>query len=545
MIPTELKRFYYIIKIHLEYGLDELLSKHQCTRILLVRRALFWVQNQHSDKSLGDRLYLALQELGPVWIKFGQMISTRRDLFPAHIVDPLSQLQDKVLPFDGFIAKKQIEQALGGSLENWFSHFDVTPLASASISQVHTAQLKESNREVVLKVIRPNVRSIIDSDLKLMRCIAKIVQKAQPNKVHRLRLLEVFCEYEKVLLNELDLRREAANTMRLRRNFKNSAELYIPEVILKHSNETVMVSERVHGIHVSDIKKIKKNGTNMQLLAERGVHIFFTQVFRDNFFHADMHSGNILVDTTNPDNPKWIGLDCGIVGTLNNDDKRYLAETLLAFFNRDYHQVAQLHIDSGWVPYQTDVDEFEFAIQIVCEPIFAKPLCEISFAYVLLSLFSIARRFNMEVQPQLILLQKTLLYVEGLGHQLCPQLNLWKTAKPFLEKWMKEQTGAQAIINAVKDQAPFLAKQLPQLPQLLFISLKQIKEINQRIDQLCQNYRQSKRRRTTGKFLFGTGAILVICSILLMNNSYEEQLSILSGVVGVTFWLLSWRIYRQ
>lgn len=333
------------------------------------------------------------------------MMSTRRDLFPPHIADPLAMLQDKVAPFDGLQAKQLIEEELGAPLETWFDDFDIKPLASASIAQVHTAKLKSNGRDVVLKVIRPDIRPQIDADIKLMYRVARIVAKALP-EARRLKPVEVVREYEKTLLDELDLRREAANAIQLRRNFENSEELYVPEVLTDFCNETVMVSERIYGIQVSDLAGLHANGTNMKLLAERGVSVFFTQVFRDSFFHADMHPGNVFVNPNHPENPQWIGLDCGIVGTLNSEDKRYLAENFLAFFNRDYRRVAQLHVDSGWVPLDTNVDEFEVAIRMVCEPIFAKPLCEISFGHVLLNLFNTARRFNMEVQPQLVLLQK-------------------------------------------------------------------------------------------------------------------------------------------
>ncbi len=544
MTLSELKRLYHITKVQLEYGLDELLPNHQLSKApLLARKGLFWIKNKHSDKELGQRLRLALQELGPVWIKFGQMMSTRRDLFPPHIADPLALLQDQVSPFDGQLAKEQIELALGGPLENWFNDFDITPLASASIAQVHTAKLKQTNQEVVLKVIRPDIRPVIDADLKLMYRMARIVAKALP-EARRLKPVEVVREYEKTLLDELDLRREAANAIQLRRNFEGSDELYVPEVFSDYSNKTVMVSERIYGIQVSDIEGLKANGTNMKLLAERGVSVFFTQVFRDSFFHADMHPGNVFVEPKHPENPQWIGLDCGIVGTLNSEDKRYLAENFLAFFNRDYRRVAELHVESGWVPRETNIDEFEFAIRIVCEPIFAKPLCEISFGHVLLNLFNTARRFHMEVQPQLVLLQKTLLYVEGLGRQLYPQLDLWETAKPFLEEWMMNQVGPQAVINAVKDRAPFWAEKLPELPELLYDSLRQGKMMNQRMDQLYQGYRESKRQQATGKFLFGVGATLVVCSAILVNTTFE-QLSMASAIGGVTFWLLSWRAYRR
>ncbi|EKF9795367.1 ubiquinone biosynthesis regulatory protein kinase UbiB [Vibrio cholerae] len=544
MKPAELKRLYRIVKVQLEYGLDELLPEHHLTRApLLARKSLFWLRNQHADKALGDRLRLALQELGPVWIKFGQMMSTRRDLFPPHIADPLAMLQDKVAPFDGLQAKQLIEKELGAPLETWFDDFDIKPLASASIAQVHTAKLKSNGRDVVLKVIRPDIRPQIDADIKLMYRVARIVAKALP-EARRLKPVEVVREYEKTLLDELDLRREAANAIQLRRNFENSEELYVPEVLTDFCNETVMVSERIYGIQVSDLAGLHANGTNMKLLAERGVSVFFTQVFRDSFFHADMHPGNVFVNPNHPENPQWIGLDCGIVGTLNSEDKRYLAENFLAFFNRDYRRVAQLHVDSGWVPLDTNVDEFEVAIRMVCEPIFAKPLCEISFGHVLLNLFNTARRFNMEVQPQLVLLQKTLLYVEGLGRQLYPQLDLWQTAKPFLEKWMAKQVGPQAFLSALKERAPLWFEKMPELPELLYDSLKQGRNLNQRLDSLYQGYRQSKRQQGTGKFLFGVGATLVVCSAIWISNQLEP-LAIGSATIGALCWLLSWRAYRQ
>ncbi|EGQ7979371.1 ubiquinone biosynthesis regulatory protein kinase UbiB [Vibrio cholerae] len=544
MKPAELKRLYRIVKVQLEYGLDELLPDHHLTRApLLARKSLFWLRNQHTDKQLGERLRLALQELGPVWIKFGQMMSTRRDLFPPHIADPLAMLQDKVAPFDGQQAKQLIEEELGAPLETWFDDFDIKPLASASIAQVHTAKLKSNGRDVVLKVIRPDIRPQIDADIKLMYRVARIVAKALP-EARRLKPVEVVREYEKTLLDELDLRREAANAIQLRRNFENSEELYVPEVLTDFCNETVMVSERIYGIQVSDLAGLHANGTNMKLLAERGVSVFFTQVFRDSFFHADMHPGNVFVNPDHPENPQWIGLDCGIVGTLNSEDKRYLAENFLAFFNRDYRRVAQLHVDSGWVPLDTNVDEFEVAIRMVCEPIFAKPLCEISFGHVLLNLFNTARRFNMEVQPQLVLLQKTLLYVEGLGRQLYPQLDLWQTAKPFLEKWMAKQVGPQAFLSALKERAPLWFEKMPELPELLYDSLKQGRNLNQRLDSLYQGYRQSKRQQGTGKFLFGVGATLVVCSAIWISNQLEP-LAIGSATIGALCWLLSWRAYRQ
>ncbi|SHF45082.1 ubiquinone biosynthesis regulatory protein kinase UbiB [Vibrio gazogenes] len=545
MTPTEIKRLYRIIKVQLEYGLDEFLPDHHLLRApLLARKALFWLQNRYPEKPLGERLRLALQDLGPVWIKFGQMMSTRRDLFPPHIADQLALLQDKVSPFDGHLAKQQIEKALGGAVETWFDDFSVEPLASASIAQVHTATLKSNGREVVLKVIRPDIRPVIAADIKLMYRMARLVAKALP-ETRRLKPVEVVREYEKTLRDELDLRREAANAIQLRRNFEGSEELYIPEVISEYSNETVMVSERIYGIQVSDIDALQANGTDMQLLAERGVSVFFTQVFRDSFFHADMHPGNVFVQPAHPENPQWIGLDCGIVGTLNKEDKRYLAENFLAFFNRDYRRVAELHVESGWVPYDTNLDAFESAIRVVCEPIFAKPLCEISFGHVLLNLFNTARRFNMEVQPQLVLLQKTLLYVEGLGRQLYPQLDLWKTAKPFLERWMLDQVGPGAVLRSIREKAPFWVEKLPELPELVYESLKQGRVMNQRVNAMYQDYRQVKRDQARGKFFLGIGATALICSAVFLANGQEPHLSISTAVIGGMSWLISWMFYRR
>ncbi|MGB2078284.1 MAG: ubiquinone biosynthesis regulatory protein kinase UbiB [Vibrio sp.] len=546
MTLSEFRRLYTIIKTQLEYGLEDLLPEHASTVVpKKLIRLVFWLKNKHTDKEAGTRLRLALQELGPVWIKLGQMMSTRRDLFPDYIADPLAMLQDKVSPFDGQQAKAQIEAELGGPIDTWFDDFDIEPLASASIAQVHTATHRESGQEVVLKIIRPDILPVIQADLKLMYRMAGLLARFMPDS-RRLKPVEVIEEYEKTLINELDLRREAANALQLKRNFEGSEDLYVPDVLMDFTTKNLMVSERIYGIQVSEINVLKENGTNMKRLAEKGVTVFFTQVFRDSFFHADMHPGNVFVAHGDPDNPLWIGLDCGIVGTLNSEDKRYLAENFLAFFNRDYHKVAQLHIDSGWVPHDTDVREFEAAIRVVCEPIFAKPLCEISFGHVLLNLFSTAREFNMEVQPQLVLLQKTLLYVEGLGRQLYPQLDLWETAKPFLERWMLDQVGPKALFNSVKDKAPLWAEKLPELPDMLFETLKRGREMDQKLTDLYQAYSKTKRKHATGKFLFGIGATLIVCSAILQLSPDElrQQLSIAGGLAGLLCWLVGWKVYR-
>ncbi|HEG0622309.1 TPA: ubiquinone biosynthesis regulatory protein kinase UbiB [Yersinia enterocolitica] len=540
MTPGELRRLYLIIRVFLSYGLDELIPNIRLTLPLRVGRHLFfWLPNRHKDKPLGERLRLALQELGPVWIKFGQMMSTRRDLFPPAIADQLALLQDRVAPFDGALARKHIEIAMGGPLETWFDDFEQEALASASIAQVHTARLKENGQEVVLKVIRPDILPIIKADVRLMYRLAGWVPKLLPDG-RRLRPREVVREYEKTLLDELNLLREAANAIQLRRNFEDSPMLYIPEVYSDYCRESVLVMERIYGIPVSDIAALEDQGTNMKLLAERGVQVFFTQVFRDSFFHADMHPGNIFVSYEHPHDPLYIGIDCGIVGSLNKADKRYLAENFIAFFNRDYRRVAELHVDSGWVPRDTNVEDFEFAIRTVCEPIFEKPLAEISFGHVLLNLFNTARRFNMEVQPQLVLLQKTLLYVEGLGRQLYPQLDLWTTAKPFLESWLRDQIGLPAVIRALKEKAPFWAEKFPELPELVYDSLQQHKLLQQSVDKLTTQMQGQQQRQGQSRYLFGVGATLLVSgTILFLANAVEISIGFI--VAGVLAWFIGWR----
>lgn len=544
MTPNELRRLYLIIRVFLQYGLDELIPVMRMTWPLRIgRRLLFWIKNRYPEKALGERLRLALQALGPVWIKFGQMLSTRRDLFPPAIADQLALLQDRVQPFEGEKARFYIEQAMGGKLENWFDDFDVNALASASIAQVHTARLKTTGQEVVLKVIRPDIGPIIKADMRLMYRLAGWVPKLLPDG-RRLRPREVVREYEKTLMDELNLLREAANAIQLRRNFEGSPMLYVPEVYSDYCRESVMVMERIYGVPVSDIEALNAMNTNMKLLAERGVQVFFTQVFRDSFFHADMHPGNIFVSYEHPENPQYIGIDCGIVGSLNRDDKRYLAENFIAFFNRDYRKVAELHVDSGWVPSDTNVEEFEFAIRTVCEPIFEKPLSEISFGHVLLNLFNTARRFNMEVQPQLVLLQKTLLYVEGLGRQLYPQLDLWTTAKPFLESWLRDQVGLPAVLRALKEKAPFWAEKLPELPELVYDSLQQHKVLQKNIDKLSLQLQEQRGQQGLARYLFATGATLILCGTWLLI----QQIVFWPGwffAGGALMWVIGWRKQRH
>ncbi|MCQ4056261.1 ubiquinone biosynthesis regulatory protein kinase UbiB [Aeromonas sp. SG16] len=540
MTPKEFKRLYRIITILLERGIDELVpARYQPWPGRLARRSLFWLKNKQPDLSRGARIRLAFEALGPIFIKFGQMLSTRRDLLPPDIAEELALLQDRVPPFCGQAARQQIERSLGCPIETLFDDFDETPLASASIAQVHTARLKESGREIVIKVIRPDIEPVIDADLRLMRALARLVARFVPQSA-RLRPIEVVEEYRKTILDELNLMREAANAIQLRRNFTGSEALYVPEIITDLCREHVLVMERIYGIPVSDIAALEANGTNMKLLAERGVEVFFTQVFRDSFFHADMHPGNIFVSYEHPENPLWIGIDCGIVGTLNREDKRYLAENFLAFFNRDYRRVAELHVESGWVPADTKVDEFEFAIRTVLEPIFEKPLSEISFGHVLLNLFNTARRFHMAVQPQLVLLQKTLLYVEGLGRQLYPQLDLWQTAKPFLENWMHEQVGPKSVLNAIKEKAPFWAEKLPELPELVYETLRQTRHQQHHFDQMFAEFRRHSRRQGQARYLLGVGASLLLAGVFLLTQKQHIEWGQISLTGAGICWLLGW-----
>ncbi|MDP5293837.1 ubiquinone biosynthesis regulatory protein kinase UbiB [Oceanimonas sp. CHS3-5] len=536
----ELRRLYQIGRTLFDYGLDELIpARLQIWPARMARKSLFWLNNKHPDLSRGKRIRLALEHLGPVFIKFGQMLSTRRDLLPPDIAEELALLQDRVPPFDGRLARQQIERSLRQPIEALFDEFDERPLASASIAQVHTARLK-TGQEIVIKVIRPGIERVIEADVSLMHSMATLIARLVPERSSRLRPVEVVEEYRKTLLDELNLLREAANAIQLRRNFEGSRTLYVPEIYSSYCHENVLVMERIYGIPVSDIEALKANGTNMKLLAERGVEVFFTQVFRDSFFHADMHPGNIFVSYDHPEDPQWIGIDCGIVGTLNRDDKRYLAENFLAFFNRDYRKVAELHVESGWVPADTKVEEFESAIRTVLEPIFEKPLSEISFGHVLLNLFNTARRFNMAVQPQLVLLQKTLLYVEGVGRQLYPQLDLWKTAKPFLEDWMQKQVGYKAVINGVKEKAPYWAEKLPEIPELVYDALRQAKLQQRQMTGLYERYAGHDQRRGQGQFLLAVGASTLLASTLLLGMD-ESRLATSGLVLTLVVWWLGWR----
>src|SRR5512139_65934 len=458
-------RLLIIVMVALRFGLDEFLLGHERVRGVrtLINRLLFW---RRLGAPRAVRLRQALETLGPIFVKFGQALSTRRDLLPADVADALAKLQDRVPPFPVSEAKAIIATTYGKPAEEVFERFDDQPLAAASIAQVHTAKLR-SGEEVVVKVVRPGVREKIERDLEVMYALAQLARDYS-KEGHRLRPLEVVAQYERTIIDELDLMREAGNAAQLRRNFVDFAELlYVPQVYWDYCRSDVMVMERIHGVLVNDMAELRRRNVNIQVLAENGVEIFFTQVFRHNFFHADMHPGNIFVQTRDPEHPVYAAVDFGIVGTLDSRDQHYLAENFLAFFDHDYHRVARLHVDSGWVPADTRVDELESAVRTVCEPIFNKPLAEISFGQVLIRLFETARRFDMRVQPQLLLLQKTLLQIEGLGRQLYPQLDLWQTARPIMQEWAAERFSGRSFAQQFRRQLPDISEAVRALPQVL------------------------------------------------------------------------------
>jgi ubiquinone biosynthesis protein len=466
----QLKRMLTIQRVLMKHGLDEIVWR---THLF---RPLAWVGRLTSfgrrRGPLGVRLRLALEELGPIFVKFGQALSVRPDLLPVDIAAELAKLQDQVPPFAGEQAAAALELAFGRPIDQVFAAFDRTPLAAASIAQVHAAKLPDG-RDVVVKILRPNVAALIQRDVEMLYAIAELAETYWP-EAHRLHPVEVVAEFERTLAVEVDLMREAANAAQLKRNFAGSDLLYVPEVYWDYCRPNVLTIQRIVGIQIDDIEGLRAAGTDIKRLAENGVEIFFTQVFRHNFFHADMHPGNIFVDVTDPSRPKYAAVDFGIVGTLDERDQHYLAENFLAFFRRDYRRVASLHVDSAWVPAGTRVDELESAVRAVCEPIFNKPLKDISFGLVLLRLFQIARQFNMEVQPQLVLLQKTLLQIEGLGRQLYPELDLWKTAKPVLEEWMRERNDPRTRLKQLVEKWPEINDDLALLPRVLHRALRRL-----------------------------------------------------------------------
>ncbi|MEM1228966.1 MAG: ubiquinone biosynthesis regulatory protein kinase UbiB [Pseudomonadota bacterium] len=493
-----LRRLGTILKTVARYRLDTLVPDPRALpwhlRALLAPLRLF----PEPPAAPNERLRLALESLGPVFVKFGQMLSTRRDLLPPALADELSRLQDRVAPFPSAQAHDLVARALGQDLSRIFSAFSSEPLASASVAQVHAARLHYDGRDqdVVVKIVRPGLAPIIRADTAILRSLAAQFERYSAG-ARRLHPTEVVDDYERTILEELDLSREAANTERLRQDFADSPLLYVPRVYREYCRPNVLVIERVSGIPIADTARLKAAGTNMPLLAARGVETFFTQVFETNFFHADMHPGNIFVDVTNPDEPSYIAIDCAIVGSLTEEDQDYLARNLLAFFHRDYAAVARLHLESGWVPPDTDAAAFETVIRDLCEPIFEKPLSEISFGEFLVDLFQTASQFRMEVQPQLVLLQKTLLYIEGLGRQLYPELDLWETAQPFMERWMEQRLSPARAMQSMIDQAPRLVEQLPELPEVLASASFRLRKIEHHLERQTRELERLESREIT------------------------------------------------
>jgi ubiquinone biosynthesis protein len=517
--PKTLLRLVSIQRVLVKHGLDEVIT---ATHFLRPLRFFFYLFPKKSDRSepLGKRIRLALEELGPIFVKFGQAMSTRRDLLPIEVADELAKLQDQVPPFPGEEAVAILSEIYEKPVDEVFARFDIEPLAAASIAQVHSAALDDGT-EIIVKLLRPNVRSLIERDLEVLYAIAALADKYWVNG-KRLRPIEIVSEYEKTVIDELDLMREAANAAQLKKNFEGSDLLYVPEVYFDYCRKGALVQERIYGVPISDMETLRAAGTNIQALAENGVEIFFTQVFRHNFFHADMHPGNIFVQIDDPERPRYAAVDFGIVGTLSPTDQRYLAENFLAFFEQDYHKIAKLHIDSGWVPSETRIDELETAVRTVCAPIFNKPLSEISFAQVLIGLFETAQRFNMEIQPQLILLQKTLFNIEGLGRQLYPELDLWKTAHPVLRTWMDEQVGGRAMLESIRENLPQLREAMRELPGVIRQLSEQASDgsLRMRLDspdlkELKEQLRQQQRQR----FRLGIGATAIVSGTLIVAVS--------------------------
>jgi ubiquinone biosynthesis protein len=538
--PSTILRLMTIQSVLLRYGLDEIVTATHLFRPLRYFSPGWWRRDSHVE-TLGARVRMALIELGPIFVKFGQSLSTRPDLLPKDVAMELAELQDRVPPFPSEQALAIIESAYGKSVGEVFASFETEPLAAASIAQVHTATLKDG-REVIVKVLRPGVKKRIQRDMDVLYAMAGLAERYW-SEGKRLHPLEVIAEYEKTTLDELDLLREAANAAQLRRNFEGSTRLYVPEVHWDYCRKNVLVMERIYGVPIADMETLKARGTNFKRLADHGVYLFFTQVFRHNFFHADMHPGNIFVDVTSPENPRYIAVDFGIVGTLNTRDQYYLAENFLAFFNRDYYRVAKLHLDSGWVPPETRLDELESAFRTVCEPIFAKPLEEISFGQLLVRLFQTARRFNMEVQPQLILLQKTLLHIEGLGRHLYPQLDLWETGKPILEEWMRDRLSGANVLARLRQQLPDLNETLKDVPQLVQTLVQQATEgrlsftvRDPEISALRKEIAQSAR----GRYLaMAAGAVLIAGALLIGLEVQPKWLGWLVSGSGAALLLIN------
>lgn len=536
-------RLLYIQHILAKNGLERLIVDiHLFRPFRLITYLNPWNWFRKKSLSRGEALRQSLEQLGPLFVKFGQALSTRPDILPDDVALELCKLHDAVPPFPSEQALDIIAKAYGQSAWDVFAEFDPVPLASASIAQVHAATLK-TGEDVIVKVLRPGMRKIVDSDIGILKKIAGLAERYWKESA-RFKPLEVVAEFERTLLNELNLQHEAANGSQLRRNFEHSPLLYIPEIYWDYVRPDVLVMERIYGIPVTNIAQLHAHGINIKKLAETGVEIFFTQVFRDCFFHADMHPGNIFVSPAHPDSPQYMCVDFGIIGTINEVDQRYLAENLLAFFNRDYHRVAQLHVESGWVKSDIVVEEFESAIRMVCEPVFEKPLKDISFAYLILQLFQVARQYHMVVQPRLVLLQKTLLAVEGLGRQLDPDLDLWQTAKPFLEKWIRDRISLKRILQNSRANLPFLVEQLPHMPRLLNDVLEQMKakHTREKHDAARQELPRAPLQWQKG---FATGLVLAMSAITglsyfkLVNQHDLTVIALTTALIGAVVVLLS------
>ncbi|WP_416235845.1 ubiquinone biosynthesis regulatory protein kinase UbiB [Salinisphaera orenii] len=539
MMLSRSRRMLEILRTARRYGLGELMGDAAPTWLLGKPRDF--------DEPLNVRLRLALEALGPVFVKFGQTLSTRRDLLPEGMAEELSKLQDDVPPFEGAEARRLIEAAYGHSLEVFFESFETEPMAAASIAQVHAARLhpragEVAGREVVVKVLRPDVHERIDRDIAVLYRLAGLAARFHP-EARRLRPVEIVAEYDRIITDELDLMREGANASQLGRNWAGSDLIVHPEIFFDYSTESVLVMERMHGIPIDDVESLTAAGVDFKVLAERGVEIFFKQVFRDNFFHADMHPGNIFVDVTHPHRPRYIGLDFGIVGSLTSADQRYLAENFLAFFNQDYKRIAELHIESGWMPADIRVEEFEGAIRTVSEPIMNKPLAEISFGLFLVRLFRIARRYRYQVQPQLVLLQKTVLNVEGLGRDLYPQLDLWSTAKPVLEEWMHHRASPRVAAERLRRQAPQIMDSLPGLVATVVKRLDEgstpaARELERALGDITHELRTA--RRAMRWTVVGTG-LVVSAAVLAIYAPAPDWLTGLGAVAGLACWVRAWR----
>lgn len=543
-------RILQILQVIVRHRLDRLITSTKSMPFAVRMLFIFLKAFPNSKTSPASSLRLSLEQLGPIFVKFGQILSTRKDLFDPETSAELEKLQDNVPPFDSLEAMKIIELGLEDTIDNLFESFDIDPLASASVAQVHSAIL-HSGESVVVKVIRPGIDKIIKKDLRVMHLIAHWLERLSDDG-KRLHPVEVVRDYERTILDELDLNLEGANGVRLKNNWDNTGKLYVPRVYWDYTRTNILVLERIYGVGAADIQTLKDQNVDMKKLAHLGVEIFFTQVFEQNFFHADMHPGNVFIDATEPADPSYIALDCAIMGSLTEDDKNYLARNLLAFFQQDYLESARLHVESGWVPPDTNIKEFEAVIRSVCEPLFQKPISEISFGRVLMSLFQTARRFNMEIQPQLVLLQKTLLNIEGMGRQIYPDLNLWETAAPFMKRWMKDRLGIKRMLSNFGEAAPKLFEQLPDLPQLALDTMSELKQLgrNNRTQALLLKelkstivHGQNERRQMKRGGLAITAAFITIVMTLSTSAAFAANNDLITsalvvGSLGV-YWMFA------